>query len=489
MSTVSRASIEIQAIGSAENYKKKLTDPAITRVQALVRGFLVRKSLPPHLRFARECTQLAKTQGYIPHTIASAGNTPVWFPEAFPRIVMKFSPNPQFRLYIMDRIRNTLQAQQSSHAIVPKAKIVEKDARRILIEERLPVNIDHYYNMHLYVHNTRQFDNVVRELVRLFSKEGGLGDLLREPHYLNPFTQIKGTGGGIRYDNFPLYLDKNQEGCVGLIDLERMGLISFSDGCKTLARIFPFHCDLILDEVEKCGYSVEREALKKSAKQGILALDKGVKLHETWLEKNHLFSKKTIEMLDLSEKEKLISLVKQIFVNEDQSSKDFNNLYKLSPRMSLDSARLCDIEFHRKPLDQSLDIEWALAPHLSLIHPEVSASTLATQITLYILKSLQENLPRDGDIPSLATCEKGEAWKVIRSRSPLVDFSKQAHVVDGMIRAHQKFIERIYISEPKSYFPLVWASAIIDTVTDYLIAQRIIFSCDSVGSFRYWVRY
>ena len=124
---VPRAAIEgIVEPRSAEMGITYSPGQAATRIQALMRGVLSRGSLPQQFYFEQQYNKLMRTTGEVEHTEATAGNTPVWFPKACPGIIMKFSNSfSHLRLVAMNSIREALETQGSSHAIVPRAKICE----------------------------------------------------------------------------------------------------------------------------------------------------------------------------------------------------------------------------------------------------------------------------------------------------------------------------------------------------------------------------
>ena len=70
-------------------------------------------------------------------------------------------------------------------------------------------------------------------------------------HHNIPLGMIEGVGDFVRYDNLPLYvITKNgkKEGRIGLIDLEHFKNKPNEKGLETLARIFPYHLEIIKEE-------------------------------------------------------------------------------------------------------------------------------------------------------------------------------------------------------------------------------------------------
>ncbi len=496
---VSRAAIESIGVDprSVEIGIRCLPEQAAIRIQALIRGVLSRNSLTPKFCFERQYGKLLRTTGNIEHTTATSGNTPVWFPKAYPGIVMKFSDRfSDLRLMGMNDIRKVLETQGSSHAIVPIARTCEREGRTILVEERLPIDIDQYYNMWLYLHNGKAFDDVVRELVRLYSERGGLSDLKKES--LHPLMQLEGLSYGIRFDNFPLYLNKKREGCVGLIDLERMGDQTFLSGCQTLARIFPFQIDLILDEAEKCGHALERDSLESHAREGELALEAGIQRHEEWLcnkiksQTAWLDKANPITSLTHDRKMELIALVKQMLLNSKKGVPESSNCYSITDTPMFPMRKNqppLPASFFYNPIDTKVNVDWMLHPEIDLSHQEISADTLATGITLFTLQYFANALSKEGRIPSFKTCRKGAEWAVIRARSPTIEFGELFHTIKGMMRAHQQCITMRFLDLEGMYFPHIETVDIVDTIMKDLVSHKDIFSCDVIMGGYYWLRY
>lgn len=479
-------------------------EQAAIRIQALIRGVLSRKSLPSSFYFERQYGKLIRITWnleHIEHTTATSGHTPVWFPKAYPDIVMKFSrvSSPR-RLAVMNDIRNVLKTQGSSHAIVPVARMCERYRETLLVEERLPINTDQYYNMWLYLHNWKAFDHIVQELVRLYSERGGLSDL--GSSYGHPLMQLEGVRYGIRFDNFPLYLNKKGEGCVGLIDLESMGEVEFLRGCQMLARIFPFQRDLILVEAEKCGQALSQGSIDRHAWEGMQALKVGIQRHEAWLlnkiktQSTWVDTSNPIASLSRDRKMELIALVKQMLLksHEKEGMPESSNCYILkdTPMVPMRSESQPPLPpgILYNPLDTKVDVEWMFNPEIDLAHPEISADTLATGITLFVIQYFANALLKEGKIPSFKTCKKGREWAVIRARSPTIEFRGLFRTIERMIAAHQRRItERFVDIEEEMRFPPIKIVDIIDAVMRNLISQGDIFSCDISGSDSYWLRY
>ena len=354
--------------------------------------------------------------------------------------------------------------------------------------------------MWLYLHNWKAFDSIVRELVRLYSKSGGLGDLKKDGFH--PLMQLKGVGYGIRFDNFPLYLNKKGEGCVGLIDLEHMGAQTFASGCETLARIFPFQIDLILDEAEKCGHALLRDSIEPHAREGKQALEIGIQSHEEWLwnkikrETTWMDTSNPIASLSRDRKIELIALVKQMLLksHEKEGMPESSNCYFLKdrPMVPIRSASQSPLPagFLYNPLDTKVDVDWMCDPEIDLSHQEISADTLATGITLFILEFFAKALPTEGQALSLKTCKEGAQWAVIGARSPTIGFAKLIGVLELMIQAHQLRIKKSFVDLEEMHFPNnIFMSDFVDIIMKDLVSHGDIFSCDISSCGYFWLRY
>ena len=70
------------------------------------------------------------------------------------------------RFHQMQKVRKILEAQGSTHLVIPKANLCQE----FFVEQRLPINTDSLYNMGLYLAHSNFFDDAVREMTRLYSK-------------------------------------------------------------------------------------------------------------------------------------------------------------------------------------------------------------------------------------------------------------------------------------------------------------------------------
>ena len=226
---------------------------AATTIQKFIRGKLVRKShFPPgsYPQYRVQWNKLQPNWREIPR--APAGCTMVYMPVEMPGIVLKQSGRETAirRFHQMQYVRAILVSQKSSHLIIPRVNLCED----CLVEERLPINVNRYHNMGLYVSQLKLFDEPVRELTRLFSKRP-ISDLLTN------------DGENVRYDNLPFYIaEENGQKRVkiGLIDLDG----GPASNLATLARIFPYHLDEIKDEAEKLGWKFDESSLNDAAERG-----------------------------------------------------------------------------------------------------------------------------------------------------------------------------------------------------------------------------
>ncbi len=248
---------------------------AATTIQKHLRGHFTRKAtLPSHLfpQYLHECSK-AIGSGSNSMKRAEGGATRVYLPEGgMSGVVLKLSHRKAAidRFHQMQEVRSILRKFNTSDLIIPKAFL----CREFLVEERLPINVNYYHNMEIYLKNIPLFNNAVRELTKLFSK-GYLDDLIGSTPW-NPLSNIDGVYGLIRYDNLPLYIvEKNGKsvGKIGLIDLEHMQKKPSSAGLQTLARIFPYHLDIIIDEARSLGIGYPKDFIIIDERTGENSLD------------------------------------------------------------------------------------------------------------------------------------------------------------------------------------------------------------------------
>lgn len=247
---------------------------------------------------------------------AKGGKTRVYLPEKLPEVVLKKSGRKEGieRFHQMQGVRNILKEQKASHLIIPKANLV----KGYLVEERLPINVDRFHNIGLYLSDPRAFDDAVREMTRLFSKVN-LSDLVNPQ--LHPISHIKGVGDDIRYDNLPLYVvEENgvKKGKIGLIDLEHMQNKPKPEGLEVLARIFPLHVDIIKEEAKNLKLKVNEKNLTNAAERGKKYFKGGYTDHLEWIKQKGLTSQ-PIQVSPEREKE-LTKLVEKELLKLNQGS-------------------------------------------------------------------------------------------------------------------------------------------------------------------------
>ncbi len=220
---------------------------------------------------------------------ASCGNTPVYFPPTLPSVVFKVTTTPSSATRRVNQMRTTreiLNSLKCTHLVIPRGFIND----RIIVEERLPINVTYPFNMGLYLSELTLFDEPVREFTRLFSK-ANLNDLLQDSGR-HPMSQIEGVGNGIRYDNLPFYLvEENGERKIkiGLIDLETISFTPDPKSLNTLARIFPYHAHIIREEAIKLGMTIPDE-FDSETRKGILFYTVGYSNHVNWLAEKGLLT-------------------------------------------------------------------------------------------------------------------------------------------------------------------------------------------------------
>lgn len=325
-------------------HPKTPEDKAAIIIQKCIRGYLARKPLLSCNLYPQYKDQCEKTKGPESHSIpqADGGKTTVYLPKEMPEVVLKSSGRKDAitRFHQMQEVRTILSSQNSSCLIIPKANLCQD----FLVEQRLPINVDSYHNMGLYLSQPQMFDQAVREMTRLFSKIF-LSDFVSYQN--NPLGHIDGVGDFIRYDNLPLYIvEKNgkKEGKIGLIDLEHIQNRPSSEGLETLVRIFPFHLDIIKEEAKNLKMKINDKSLNASVEKGKKYLQVGFSNHLEWLKQKDVSTniaaqpfeislQRANELTNLIEKEllKLNQGINDLFVKKGYADKPQKNFLTENP--------------------------------------------------------------------------------------------------------------------------------------------------------------
>lgn len=272
-----------QHIPTVPTHSDTPEDKAAITIQKHIRGYLARRPLLPSNLFPQYHTQCQKAEGPESSSMPQAdkGETRVYLPKEMPEVVLKSSGKQAAvkRFHQMQDVRSILDSQNSSHLVIPKASL----CGNFLVEQRLPINVDSYHNMELYLSQPQLFNEAVREMTRLFSKVY-LSDLVG--YQYDPLGHIADVGDFVRYDNLPLFIEDSngkKVGKIGLIDLEHMQNGSTSNSLETLARIFPLHLDIIKEEAKNLHMKINNNSLEAAAARGEKYLQVGFTDHLEWL--------------------------------------------------------------------------------------------------------------------------------------------------------------------------------------------------------------
>jgi hypothetical protein len=239
----------------------KLTPPdAATKIQAAFRGYLLRKQnfrlvFPHYTELQRVCNEIGITK----FAEAPCGKTKVLLPQNPNNIVIKCTETKEleYRLEKAKEVHKVLQELNLKHIKIPKARsIVLPNGKTYLIEQRLPIRDKAIDCIALYSQYPEKFTDLVRESVQFFSKI-----TIRDLSQKTDRNLIKNGLDELRHDNFPFFLNEKRQVSVGLVDVEHSGpfdgrLDSFTD----LFKFFPFHCDIIIDEIKKQGLTLSPQS-------------------------------------------------------------------------------------------------------------------------------------------------------------------------------------------------------------------------------------
>lgn len=177
---------------------------------------------------------------------ANNGNTPVYFPDRFPTIILK-----EAGIYCRDRLKQMEVARTickkiengSTLLVIPKAFGIV--AQKYLVEERLPLQeIKDFAQQSLYCCHQKELETIICAITH-FVLQSAFSDLIEV------YESFPRGYSLVRYDNIPLFMTK--EGLrVGLIDLEKMGIMSTPPQqasmthLEMLVYIYPYHKEVIL---------------------------------------------------------------------------------------------------------------------------------------------------------------------------------------------------------------------------------------------------
>jgi hypothetical protein len=110
------------------------------------------------------------------------------------------------------------------------------------------------HNLNLYLTKSHLFDEVVREMTRLYSKmyfTGLIGTESESNGVISVITYY------LRSDNFPLYVGADGIGKIGIIDAENAVFQPNAAALVDLARAFPLHQAIIKEEALKLRLNIE----------------------------------------------------------------------------------------------------------------------------------------------------------------------------------------------------------------------------------------
>ena len=253
---------------------------------------------------------LADLQQYPLQPTLTKEAAKVALPKANPAIVLKPSSNRSnhcFLEIIKKRFEFKVRVTQldckkpeCSHLFIPQAIPLVS----LLIEPRLPITINSFDNMQLYCSQTGLFDEAVRDIT---------SDLLDGRIH----RKRAGVKYFVKYDNLPLYkvsIDGVEQDRSGLIDPEKMGPTQYGKALGSIARIFPYHYDIIKEEADRRGIPYDDEILKAAVADGTKYLAAGYEDHCKWLQEKGVLDK--FEDLNLGLSQERMNDVKEAVAKE-----------------------------------------------------------------------------------------------------------------------------------------------------------------------------
>ncbi|MDP1608338.1 MAG: hypothetical protein Q8L98_03375 [Chlamydiales bacterium] len=227
---------------------------------------------------------------------ASNGRTPVYFPDSLPDIIFKESGHPQNKIRLKKMIQARRLCQENGYQLlkIPTARI----SGNFLIEERLPIErvLDQKTQIGLYIEHQECFTEAAIELTSFLcqAKVPDLSGQTKDPWQSLCNTSIP------RHDNAVIYLDKEGQGHIGLIDLEDFQQMPNTfNACMQCIRFFPYHFEEILSTAKNFDPKIERH-IKTFEKEQRLVLDYFEKVygaHRAFAESNNIGPEDPLQQL------------------------------------------------------------------------------------------------------------------------------------------------------------------------------------------------
>ncbi|MBM3201036.1 MAG: hypothetical protein FJZ56_01340 [Chlamydiae bacterium] len=300
-----------KAFKEYEEYHK--TKIKATKIQKLVRGHLARRPFLPkelYSLYKPICQDIEYKR--IELQREECGKTAVYLPNSLPHLVLKHSGKKEalLRFEKMQKVRDLLAKEEIFHLVIPQARV----CGNFLIEKRFSISANSLYNMALYIEHKELFDDVVRDMTKLFSKI--YIDHLVSRQIL-PLGNMPGAGNFVRYDNLPFLLIEEKgeiKANIALIDLDHVEFKPNRKALQVLAKIFPYHLDIIKQEADRLNIEIDHSMLSILASQGKKYLKLGYLDHLSWIQAND--ARRSSFQISIShEREKELSslLAKQLF--------------------------------------------------------------------------------------------------------------------------------------------------------------------------------
>lgn len=300
---------------SSPSSPSEMENEAAITLQKFIRRHLAQRPFLDALLYPQYQLLCEKVTNGAVMPKAESGKTAVFLPREMPEVVLKLSRRAEAikRFHQMQEVRSILESQGSSHLTIPKASLCGD----FLVEQRLPIKGDFYFNMELYLSQPKLFDDAVREITRLYSK-GYLADIVtNQPH---PLSRI--VGDVVRTDNLPLYIEEKngiKRGLIGLIDLEHFSIGANPKGLTDLARIFPLHLDIIEDEARHLHMEYYSIALSAAAEKGEKYLKVGFTDHFEWLKHKGITAHVPFKVSPQRVKD-LCTIIQQVLIKLNQQN-------------------------------------------------------------------------------------------------------------------------------------------------------------------------
>ena len=235
--------VTLSKISTAQTSYYLSHEAKITKVQAFVRGWLLRKAIEPERKFLRHIVSLDEEE-LQQYEKAELG-TIVYFID---HVVLKRRDHCRQDYIASSQARAICKKDHLDCIVIPTCRVYSNH----IIEERLPLSPYLKEQIGTYIENKGLFDCAIKQFIT-FYLQTNLHDIVGNTGH--PFQGLV-SAKIPRYDNVCFFIEEGK-GKIALVDLEKFELCknwfnrNLDDCLFELVTLFPYHLDLILSNIEE----------------------------------------------------------------------------------------------------------------------------------------------------------------------------------------------------------------------------------------------